>query len=216
MPISLGCGFVVVCGRDARQTIGHLPGASLVALGKNGMDDNRRIIEAPGKRPVLKNTPPGRVAYFRRTVTLIDYVDSDNVATIVSAVQTCMAQDPGPAEPYRAMEPTVPLIEGHAKADIIPDPAGYVVIGFDTNPACLWAKVYSPKGEYRARVVGQTPGDVSEALLTHGFISNLDHAMYAGRELGRAETAMQHGFAYVQDEPLSTTTADRTKTAVLV
>ncbi len=38
--------FVVVCGCDGRQAIGHLPGQSLLALSRNGIDERRRIIGA--------------------------------------------------------------------------------------------------------------------------------------------------------------------------
>ena len=47
--------FVVVCGSDSRQAIGHLPGQSLVALARNGLDERQRIVGAKGKRPVLRN-----------------------------------------------------------------------------------------------------------------------------------------------------------------
>ena len=47
--------FVVVCGADSRQAIGHLPGQSLVALAESGMDERQRIIGAKAKRPILHN-----------------------------------------------------------------------------------------------------------------------------------------------------------------
>ena len=42
--------FVVLCGADSRQAIGHLPGQSLIALSRSGVDERMRIIGAPGKR----------------------------------------------------------------------------------------------------------------------------------------------------------------------
>ena len=44
--------FVVVCGADSRQMVGHLPGQSLIALAHQGTNAERRIIGAKGKRPV--------------------------------------------------------------------------------------------------------------------------------------------------------------------
>ena len=48
--------FVIVCGADSRQAIGHLPGQSLVALAESGMDEHQRIIGAKGKRPILRES----------------------------------------------------------------------------------------------------------------------------------------------------------------
>jgi tetrahydromethanopterin S-methyltransferase subunit A len=53
--------FLVVCGADSRKMIGHLPGQSLVALARDGVDANRRIIGAKGKRPVLRNLEPAAI-----------------------------------------------------------------------------------------------------------------------------------------------------------
>jgi tetrahydromethanopterin S-methyltransferase subunit A len=59
--------FVVVCGADSRRAIGHLPGQSLVALAKGGMDACQRIIGAMGKRPILRNLGSAALEHFRDT-----------------------------------------------------------------------------------------------------------------------------------------------------
>jgi tetrahydromethanopterin S-methyltransferase subunit A len=56
--------FVLVSGADSRQAIGHLPGQSLIALSRQGLDDRARIRGAAGKRPYLKNIPRDAVEYF--------------------------------------------------------------------------------------------------------------------------------------------------------
>ena len=52
--------FVVVCGHEVEQRIGHHPGGSLLALAANGTDERARIIAAPRRRPRLRNLTPGR------------------------------------------------------------------------------------------------------------------------------------------------------------
>jgi len=42
--------FLILCGRDTQQRIGHLPGQSLASLFTNGLDERSRIIGASGKR----------------------------------------------------------------------------------------------------------------------------------------------------------------------
>ena len=44
--------FLILCGMDTQRKVGHLPGQSLLALGKNGIGDRSRIVGAKGKRPV--------------------------------------------------------------------------------------------------------------------------------------------------------------------
>ncbi len=56
--------FVLVCGPEVEQRIGHHPGGSLLALAANGTDQKARIIAAPGRRPRLRNLtrpPPAPV-----------------------------------------------------------------------------------------------------------------------------------------------------------
>jgi Tetrahydromethanopterin S-methyltransferase, subunit A len=54
--------FILVCGEDSRQAIGHLPGQSLVTLARSGLDDRSRIIGAGGKRPVIRNVARERLS----------------------------------------------------------------------------------------------------------------------------------------------------------
>ena len=71
--------FVIVCGEDSRKAIGHLPGQSLVALARNGVNDDRRIINAKGKRPVLRNLELSAIDHFRKTVEVIDLIGNTDV-----------------------------------------------------------------------------------------------------------------------------------------
>jgi len=52
--------FVVVCGPEMEQRIGHHPGGSLLALAANGTDDKGRILAAPGRRPGCAISPRAR------------------------------------------------------------------------------------------------------------------------------------------------------------
>ena len=52
-----GIRFLLLCGEDTRQAVGHLPGQAVESLFANGIDDDGRIIGARGRRPVLKNVP---------------------------------------------------------------------------------------------------------------------------------------------------------------
>ena len=87
--------FVIVCGPDSRQAIGHLPGQSLVALAQSGIDERQRIIGAKGKRPVLRNLGIAAVEHFRGTREVIDLVGVSDLEAILAAVRSCARRDPG-------------------------------------------------------------------------------------------------------------------------
>lgn len=101
--------FLVVCGTDSHQSIGHLPGQSLVALAHSGLDDRSRIRGARGKRPLLRNVRREAVEHFRLTVEVLDLVGTTEISTILHTAQECAARDPGPAEPFAPERVVMPL-----------------------------------------------------------------------------------------------------------
>lgn len=105
------------------------------------------------------------------------------------------------------------------------DPAGYLLIRVDAEAAELVAEHYSntidarglatdpetgevlrcrdagprtPVATYRGRTAKQLGIALSEGPGPHP-ISRLDHALYLGRELQRAEQALEQGVDYTQD-----------------
>jgi tetrahydromethanopterin S-methyltransferase subunit A len=60
--------YIVLCGRESP---GHLPGESLLALKQNGMADTRQIIGTRAPTPYLHNIPADLVARFRSQITSI-------------------------------------------------------------------------------------------------------------------------------------------------
>jgi tetrahydromethanopterin S-methyltransferase subunit A len=134
--------FVLVCGADSRQAIGHVPGQSLVALARQGLDDRARISGAGGKRPYLKNLARNTVEHFRRTVDVIDLVGRDRLPEGLDRVSQAATRNPGPAVPFES-ERITPA-RGYLPTRLIPDPAGYFVIYPDRPRGML------SLGHYRA------------------------------------------------------------------
>jgi tetrahydromethanopterin S-methyltransferase subunit A len=89
--------FVLVCGPEVEQRIGHHPGGSLLALAANGTNERGRIIAAPGRRPRLRNVTPDEIAHFRAHVEVIDLIGTQGVSAILTTARQCAARDPGPA-----------------------------------------------------------------------------------------------------------------------
>jgi len=91
--------FVLVCGTEVEQRIGHHPGGTLLALAGNGTDGTGRILAAPGRRPRLRNITGEEIAHFRAHVEVIDLIGTTDPATVLAAAGRCAACDPGPAPP---------------------------------------------------------------------------------------------------------------------
>ncbi len=93
--------FLVVCGPDIR---GHRSGQSLLALHKNGIDANHRIIEAPGAIPYIENLSEEAIARFRSQVEVIDLVGETADREIDSKIADALKKAPPSfGEPYIAI-----------------------------------------------------------------------------------------------------------------
>ena len=97
--------FVIVCGQEVERRIGHHPGGSLLALAANGTDGRGRIVDAPGRRPRLRNLSPGEIAHFRAHVEIVGLIGTADTAAILATSQRCAARDPGPAPNRRPGRP---------------------------------------------------------------------------------------------------------------
>lgn len=190
--------FLILCGHDSQQKVGHLPGQSLLALAQNGIDAGGRIIGAKGKRPVLKNIRPNAVAHFRKSVQVVDLVGNVNVQAILESVAACAAANPGPAEPFAA-ESSIPIIRGEVPERMISDPAGYFVVLPDRARGMLVLEHFQNNGVLDAVIEAGEAAQVYFPAIERGLLTRLDHAAYLGRELARAQQAMEHNEPYVQD-----------------
>jgi tetrahydromethanopterin S-methyltransferase subunit A len=190
--------FVIVCGLDSKQAVGHYPGQSLAALAQHGIDDRRRIIGARGRRPILKNLSPEDVSHFREVVEVIDLIGETNAQKVVSEAKGCAARNPGPAELY-AFSHIVTPISGYLPPRLVSDPAGYFVIYVDRDREMLSLEHYLNDGVLDTVIEGGSAAELYTPAIDRGLISRLDHAAYLGRELARAEESLHSGKPFVQD-----------------
>ena len=190
--------FLVLCGADSRRAIGHLPGQSLMALSRSGVDEQRRIIGAPGRRPVLRNISREAVEHFRRTIEIVDLIGETRLPRILDTARDCALRHPGPAEPF-AETRSVDSIKGYLPQRMISDPAGYFVVFPDTVRRCLMLEHYRNDGVLDSVIEGRNATELYIPAIEKGLVSRLDHAAYLGRELARAEHSLRTGETYVQD-----------------
>lgn len=190
--------FLVLCGADSRQAIGHLPGQSILSLARSGIDERGRIVGANGKRPILKNIGGDAVEHFRRSVEVVDLIGVDALDKILGHVRACAARDPGPADPFPAIQ-VLRSITGYLPERMISDPAGYFVLYVDRARGRLLMEHFGNNGVLDTVIEGRAAAELYIPAIENGLVSQLDHAAYLGRELARAETALLTGAEFVQD-----------------
>ncbi len=190
--------FVVLCGADSRQAVGHLPGRSLVALARSGVDEGMRIIGAPGKRPVLRNVSRQAIEHFRHTVEIVDRIGETAVPEILATAKACAGRNPGPAAAFAGTRP-VATMAGYLPDRMTPDPSGYFVVFPDYGRGLLLLEHYGNDGVLDVVIEGRTPAELYLPAIEKGLVSRLDHASYLGKELARAAQALLEGGNYAQD-----------------
>ncbi len=72
---------IILCGKEVK---GHCAGQALLALAKNGIDSDGRIIGARGPYPLLKS-PAKDINTFRKRVEIVDMVGTSDVNSLKSA-----------------------------------------------------------------------------------------------------------------------------------
>ncbi len=108
--------FLVLCGDDIR---GHRSGSSLIALHKNGIDQNHRIIDAPGAIPYIENITEEAIKRFQAQLNIVDLIGEKDTARIDAIINDCTQKSlPSYGEPYLAIrlkpETTVDVTDNRA------------------------------------------------------------------------------------------------------
>ena len=190
--------FLLLCGGDTQQAIGHLPGQSLESLFKDGVDERSRIIGARGKRPVLKNVTTEEIECFRRQVELVSMIGSDDVDAISEQVRSCVERNLGPY-PFPVRQMSVRRVQASEPAKLTLDKAGYFVVYPDARNARLVVEHYTNQGVLNSVLEGSSTGALYSAAIERQLVTRLDHAAYLGRELARAEYSLLTGEPFAQD-----------------
>jgi len=77
--------YLLVCGPESR---GHLPGDAILALHKNGIDQNGRIIDSRGAIPFIQNLPAEAIKRFQEQIEVIDRIGLQDLEEIESLVRS--------------------------------------------------------------------------------------------------------------------------------
>jgi len=191
--------FLILCGEDTQKTIGHLPGQSLEALIEFGIDEKMRIINAKGKRPLLKNIRLEHIEAFRKQVQLISHIGNTDVASLNDLIVATAIENPGPFSDAPEDIIPVPIETAKEPGKLVLDPKGYFVVYPARSQQQILLEHYSNKGVLDRIFTASSAAALYKSVIDEGLISRLDHAAYLGRELAHAENALHSKENYVQD-----------------
>jgi tetrahydromethanopterin S-methyltransferase subunit A len=94
--------YLIVCGPESP---GHLVGDAMLALAKNGLDEQKRIIETEAPTPFLFNVQPEFVERFRKQITVINLINEGSPDVLRQAVWSCYQEKPTPFGQYELYDP---------------------------------------------------------------------------------------------------------------
>lgn len=190
--------FLLLCGEDTQQAVGHLPGQSFETLFRNGLDERGRIIGAKGKRPVLKNVSREEVQAFVRQVELVAMIGEQSSEAIARQIRTCAERNLG-SYPYPFKDTPVERIQAPEPCRLILDKAGYFVVYPEARARRLVVEHYTNQGVLNCVLEGSSTGALYSEAIARELVTRLDHAAYLGRELARAEASLREGTPFIQD-----------------
>ena len=190
--------FLILCGEDTQQSIGHLPGQSLHSLFENGIDGRGKIIGARGKRPYLKNLPAGHLKTFLAQIEIVPMIGEENPDAICDRVERLQERNPG-AFAAAPMEIGVQTVHAPEPSRLTLDKAGYLVVYPEPRRMLLIVEHYTNPGILDCVIEGTSPAALYTEVIARNLISRLDHAAYLGRELARAEHSLASGDPFLQD-----------------
>jgi len=202
--------YLILCGKESK---GHLVSQSIEALKKNGIDSEKRIIGAKGNMPFLRNIDEELIKRFRDQITIINMIgetDSKKIGEVIDKLLKTKSED-FKAEAIKIKK--IPEITAKP-TNWIQDPNGYFLISIDRQGKKIVAEHYK-KGKINKKIVGFNAKEICDTIaqlrLVGDFEQTLEHLMYLGRELKKAEIALIENLDFEQDEELKIEKAKKEK-----
>lgn len=195
--------YLIIAGMESK---GHLTGQTLLTLAENGVDESGRVIGSPGKRPVLRNVSAVEIQAFREQVQVIDMIGCENPDEISAKIEELSQQITKPCSCSEcsgkspiSISTTPKMIASEPTEAVKMDKAGYFVIVPLTDKGVINVEHYAYDNSLLRVIEGATARAIYFTIINSGWVTELSHAAYLGKELAKAELSLQNGFKYIQD-----------------
>ena len=193
--------FLILCGQESPHKVGQ----SFIALKRAGVDSEGRIVGSQGKIPVLKNLSREQIAQFRERVELVDLIGEQRVETIMATVANLNNRNLATLQvksTQRRVDVEQVSCWHRESIDYHPDLAGFFVIQVDRIAREIMVEHYDASFKLLRVLHGKKALEIYSTIVRNGWVTGLGHAAYLGRELAKAELALQRGWTYEQNEDL--------------
>ena len=195
--------WLVICGTEAK---GHRAGDAFLRLKERGVDADMRVLESASWRPILKNLTLLDVAQFRQQIDEVNLIGVIDIEGILAAVRDCSHRpvQAGPDEAAGRKDTLVAIEHIPAKApkQLRLDRAGFFIVLPQPQKRLIVCEHYENDGRLAHVIEGRQAALIASTVVERGFVTQLDHAAYLGRELAKAEAALSDGITYEQDAAL--------------
>lgn len=200
--------FLVLCGIDS--PIFHA-GQALLSLFQYGIDKEKRIINAIGHYPVLRNLAVEKINQFLDQIELVNCLEENNLEQLQQKILELSKMNKKPyfknigathTEIVPDQEEFTILKPGGKRIPLDYDRKGFFVITADLGKKQITAKHYYKDNKPGFIIQGHSAEAILLSLLKNELLSQLSHAGYLGAELSKAETALKLNLKYEQDQSL--------------
>ncbi|MCM8796991.1 MAG: DUF4346 domain-containing protein [Candidatus Omnitrophica bacterium] len=188
--------FLLLAGKDPE---GHHSGRTLLALKENGVDENMRVIGSTGRRPILKNVSRQEIDTFRKQIEVINMLGCEDELLIIEKIKELSLEECSKKEAKSISISQAPVIRVKESGKIQMDKAGYFVIIPQTTKGIITVEHYSYENKLLRVIEGKDAKSIYSLIVEKGWITQLSHAAYLGKELARAELSLKLGFKYIQE-----------------
>jgi tetrahydromethanopterin S-methyltransferase subunit A len=198
--------WLVICGTEAK---GHRAGDAFLRLKERGVDADMRVLESASWRPILKNLTLLNVAQFRQQIEEVNLIGVTELEGILAAVRDCSHRPvqaiPAVLAEAACRKDTLAAIEhipAKAPMQLRLDRAGFFIVLPQPQKRLIVCEHYENNGRLAHVIEGRQAALIAATVVERGFVTQLDHAAYLGRELAKAEAALSDGVTYEQDAAL--------------
>lgn len=191
--------FLILCGYESPHRVGQ----SFIALKRAGVDSEHHIVGSLGRIPVLKNLNHEQISRFREQVEIVDLIGEQRIERIMATVAELNSRNltafQGNSTGTGVNVEQVSCWHRES-ADYHSDPAGFFVIQINRAAGEVIVEHYNPSFELLRVLHGKTALEIYSTIVRNGWVTVLGHAAYLGRELAKAELALERGWLYEQNE----------------
>ncbi|MDD5738348.1 MAG: DUF4346 domain-containing protein [Candidatus Pacebacteria bacterium] len=191
--------FLILCGKPSK---GHFVEQAFMSLKQNGVDKDKNIIGAVGNMPQLKGLDFEIIERFRAQIEPINLNGETDSSVVMMAVENCLMKNKEPYKGEKINLDKVEEVEAKGPFDWKEDPNGFFVVYLRPAQKKIIVE-HLQNGKTTQKVIGDSALDIcykiGQMQMVGDFEQTVEHAMYLGRELQKAELCLKNQISYEQD-----------------